>query len=79
VSEFYRATAPRPVEEAIMADLQLTLTTDERHFLQNLLERTLKDTLIEEHRTRTLSYREYVVHNEEIIQAVLTKLQQSPS
>jgi hypothetical protein len=59
-----------------MTDLQLVLSADERQFLQKLLERTLKDTLIEEHRTRTPSYREYVVHNEEIIQAVLKKLQQ---
>jgi len=58
-----------------MADLQVNLTSDERQFHQNLLERTFKDTLIEEHRTRTPSYREHVLQNEGIIQAVLKKLQ----
>ena len=61
-----------------MPELHVTLTADECQFLRNLLERTLKDTMIEEHRTRTPSYREHVLHNEALIQAVLKKLQQPP-
>jgi hypothetical protein len=57
-----------------MADSQLTLTAEERQFLVELLEMVLKDTQIEEHRTRTLSFREHIVHREEIIASLLGKL-----
>jgi hypothetical protein len=67
------------LKEANMGEQQLTLTAEERQYLVGLLENTLKVTLVEEHRTRAPSYREHVLHNEEIIQAVLKKLQQSPT
>lgn len=57
-----------------MAEVQLTLSAEEKQFLVSLLEMALKDTRIEEHRTRTLNYREYVVHKEELIAALLGKL-----
>jgi hypothetical protein len=57
-----------------MSELQLTLTAEERTFLAGLLETVLKDTRVEEHRTRTPSYREEIVHREELITAVLGKL-----
>ena len=57
-----------------MLNTQITLSTEERDFLVALLETTLKDTLIEEHRTRTLSFRERVLHNEDLIRGLLTKL-----
>jgi hypothetical protein len=57
-----------------MAEQQLTLTDNERQVLQELLEETLKETRIEEHRTRTLSYREFVVQRENAIASVLNKL-----
>jgi hypothetical protein len=60
----------------IMAELQLTLTPEERDYLVGLLETTLKNTRIEEHRTRTLSYREHVVHQEDLLVALLNKLGQ---
>jgi hypothetical protein len=59
-----------------MPEIQLTLTPEERQFLVKLLEVTLKDTRIEEHRTRTLSYREYVLQQEDLIVALLSKLGQ---
>ena len=59
-----------------MAEHQMTLTSEEHQFLKGLLETVLKDTLIEEHRTRKLSYREYVVHKEELINGLLNKLRQ---
>jgi len=57
-----------------MAESQLVLTGEERKFLVGLLELVLKDTLVEEHRTRTLSYREHIVHREELINGLLKKL-----
>ena len=59
-----------------MGELQLTLTAEEREYLVNLLETVLKDTRVEEHRTRTPSYREFVLRQEELINQVLSKLQQ---
>jgi hypothetical protein len=59
-----------------MAEPQLTLTAEEQQFLVDLLETALKNTLVEEHRTRTLSYREQIVQREEIIKALLAKLRQ---
>ena len=57
-----------------MAEFQLTVTAEEREYLRDLLERTLKETRVEEHRTRTPTYREHVLHQEDLIQAVLKKL-----
>jgi hypothetical protein len=59
-----------------MPELQVTLTDEERRYLQQLLERTLKDAQIEEHRTRTPSYREYVLHEEALANSVLAKVRQ---
>ncbi len=59
-----------------MADLQVTLTAEEQEFLVELLQRCLKDTRVEEHRTRTPSYREFVLHQEAMMTALLSKLGQ---
>ena len=59
-----------------MAEQTLTLTADESKYLVDLLERTLKETQVEEHRTRTPSYREHILHREELAQAILKKLRQ---
>ncbi len=61
-----------------MADLQVTVTAEERQYLLDLLERTLKDTLVEEHRTRTPSYREHVLREEEMILRLRDKLGRPP-
>jgi hypothetical protein len=61
-----------------MAELQLTLTSEERECLVRLLETALRDTRIEEHRTRTPSYREHVLHQEDLLIALLGKLRQPP-
>ena len=61
-----------------MTEHYLTLTDEESAFLKGLLEAALKDTLVEEHRTRTLSYREHIVHKEDLIKGVLNKLRQPP-
>jgi hypothetical protein len=62
-----------------MADLQLMLTTEERDYLAGLLQTVLKDTRVEEHRTRTPSYREHVLHQEDVIVGLLRKLGQAPA
>ena len=57
-----------------MAESQLALTGEERAFLVGLLETAQKETRVEEHRTRAPSYREHVVHQGEMIAALLEKL-----
>ena len=59
-----------------MTEHLVTLTAEEYEFLRGLLEVALKDTRIEEHRTRTLSYREHILHREELINHLLEKLKQ---
>jgi hypothetical protein len=57
-----------------MNEQQLTLTAEECTYLLELLERTLKETRVEEHRTRTPSYREGIVRDENHIVSILRKL-----
>jgi hypothetical protein len=57
-----------------MADVQLNLSAEEREYLVRLLEETLKEMRVEEHRTRTPSYRQLIVHDEKLIEALLGKL-----
>jgi hypothetical protein len=60
-----------------MAESTLMLTAEERQFLVGLLESTLKDARIEEHRTRTLSYRDHILQRENLIASLLGKLRQT--
>ena len=57
-----------------MPETSLTLSAEENQFLVDLLQMVLKDTRIEEHRTRTPTYREHVLHKEDMINSVLAKL-----
>jgi hypothetical protein len=57
-----------------MNELQVTLTAEERQFLLDLLNATLKDMRIEEHRTRTPTYREHVLRQEALAEGLLNKL-----
>ena len=57
-----------------MAEFNLTLTADEQQHLAGLLEMALKDKRVEEHRTRTPSYREQVIQEEVLVQSILKKL-----
>ncbi len=59
-----------------MNESMLRLTDEERRFLMGLLELVLKDTRVEEHRTRKPSYREHIVHREDLIAHLLDKLGQ---
>ena len=57
-----------------MPDTQLTLTAEERQFLAGLLEIAMKETRVEEHRTRKPSYRAHVLEQEHLIESLLGKL-----
>jgi hypothetical protein len=59
--------------------LQLTLTEEERAFLAELLERTMKETRVEEHRTRAPSYREFVLEREKLMGSLMRKLGKMPT
>ncbi len=59
-----------------MPETTYKLTEAERAFLVELLQRTLKDARTEEHRTRTPTYREVVLRQEDVITAILNKLGQ---
>jgi hypothetical protein len=61
-----------------MPELQLTLNDDERKYLVTALEKALADTRVEEHRTRTPTYREHIVSQENVIVALLQKLGKGP-
>lgn len=61
-----------------MAELQVTLTAEEHQYLVDLLRVTLKDKRVEEHRTRTPTYREHLLHEEAVAEGLLNKLQQAP-
>jgi hypothetical protein len=65
--------------EVDMPDTQLALSVDERAFLTDLLEHARKETLIEEHRTRTPSFRELIQQREGVINGLLTKLGKPPA
>lgn len=55
-------------------DFALTLTEEERAQLLNWLERRQRTTLLEEHRTETADYRDYLLHQEEILEKLMSKL-----
>jgi hypothetical protein len=61
-----------------MAELTVTLTAEERQYLARLLTEELKERRVEEHRTRTPAYRANILHNEDLIVGLLTKLGQPP-
>lgn len=60
-----------------MPESTLMLTDEERRFLVDLLEAALKEARIEEHRTRTLSYRDHILQREDVIAGLLGKLRQT--
>jgi hypothetical protein len=57
-----------------MAEQQLTLSDEERAFLADFLQQSLKEMRVEEHRTRTPSYREFILEREHLINGLLQKL-----
>ena len=60
-----------------MADIQLMLSSEEQHFLSDLLHHALKEKRVEERRTDAIDYRKEMVHEEDLISSLLTKLGES--
>jgi hypothetical protein len=56
------------------ADFAVTLTEEEREQLLNWLIQKLRQVLIEEHRTDAPDYKDYVRHQEEVLEKVMKKL-----
>jgi hypothetical protein len=61
-------------EDPTMADTQVSLDAQERDYLIRVLETALKNHRIEEHRTRTPTYREQIIAEEKLLGQLLTKL-----
>jgi hypothetical protein len=59
-------------------DSQLLVTAEEREFLVELLKDVVKEARVEEHRTRSPSYREHISRREDVLSNVLQKLEQVP-
>jgi hypothetical protein len=60
-----------------MAELHVALTAEERQCLVEVLEEVLKNLRVEEHRTRTPTYREGVLQRENLINSAIGKLRQA--
>jgi len=56
---------------------QITLSGEERACLVELLQSTLKNQRVEEHRTRAPTYREQILEQEKLIESLLAKLGQT--
>ena len=57
-----------------MSHVTLELTFEEQEVLVGLLQESLKQTLVEEHRTRGSEYRQLVLHRKDAIRQLLEKL-----
>jgi len=55
-------------------EFMMTLTEEERTQLLSWLKQRLKDKLVEEHRTERAAYREYVLHEEALLEKLIAKL-----
>jgi hypothetical protein len=60
-----------------MEESQIILTGEERACLVEVLQSTLKNRRVEEHRTRAPTYREQILKQEKLIENMLAKLGQS--
>lgn len=57
-----------------MREFQITLSEEQHETLTELLIRTLKAKRVEEHRTKTISYRDRVLREEHVLEQILHKL-----
>jgi hypothetical protein len=60
-----------------MNEVQLQLSAEEWDFLVGYLRSALKGYQVEEHRTRTPTYREHVTHEKDMLAAILDKLERA--
>ncbi len=56
------------------SEFTLTLTEEERAQLLSFLEQALRDKRVEVHRTEAFDYREFVQHQEDVLQSLIGKL-----
>ncbi|HMC10403.1 MAG TPA: hypothetical protein VKH44_03900 [Pirellulaceae bacterium] len=61
-----------------MAEMQVTLSAEERDYLVQELTTALKNHRVEEHRTRAPTYREKILQEEKLLEQLLTKLGHTP-
>jgi hypothetical protein len=61
-----------------MAEMQVTLSAEERDYLVQELTTALKNHRVEEHRTRAPTYREKILKEEKLLEQLLTKLGHTP-
>lgn len=59
---------------ATSAQFTLSLTEDERAQLLIFLQQALRDKQIEVHRTEAPDYREYVLHQQAVMESLIAKL-----
>lgn len=57
-----------------MSDINMTLSPEEKECLLRILEGTLASKRVEVHRTDSLAYRQYVEHELELVDALVSKL-----
>jgi hypothetical protein len=60
-----------------MAEFHLSLTAEERQILSEILTQVLKAKRVEEHRTEAPTFREAIVQQEQALERVLGKLNQT--
>ena len=63
---------------AVATNYTLVLDAEEREELLRVLEQTLKDKSLEEHRTDALAYKEAVKHEERVLERLTAKVRALP-
>jgi hypothetical protein len=61
-------------QEVVMADIHLSLTSEERNLLLEILDSERRDIRVEERHSATTDYKQVVAHQEEILEGILQKL-----
>jgi len=58
-----------------MADIQITLSSDEKQYLLRTLQTAIGESRVEVHRTHTPDFRERVLDEEKLLRGLLAKLE----
>ena len=58
-----------------MADIQITLSSDEKQYLLRTLQTAIGESRVEVHRTHTPDFRERVLAEEKLLRGLLAKLE----
>ncbi|HXY36420.1 MAG TPA: hypothetical protein VEI07_19445 [Planctomycetaceae bacterium] len=60
-----------------MANIQITLTPEERQYLLRILENAIGESRVEAHRTHTPEFRERVHEEQTLLRGLVSKLEKS--